>query len=66
MKINYACNLLRFSELTVLEIASKTKYSSLSHFNHIFKKQTGMTPSEYRINNSVSADYDDDDDDDYE
>jgi len=66
MKINYACNLLRFSELTVLEIASKTKYSSLSHFNHIFKKQTGMTPSEYRINNSVSDDYDDDDDDDYE
>lgn len=66
MKINYACNLLRFSALTVLEIASKTKYSSLSHFNHIFKKQTGMTPSEYRINNSVSVDHDDDDDDDYE
>ncbi len=63
MKINYACNLLRFSELTVVEIASKTKYSSLSHFNHIFKKQTGMTPSEYRINNSSSLDYDEDDDD---
>lgn len=53
MKINYACNLLRFSELTVVDIASKTKYSSLSHFNHIFKKQVGMTPSEYRVNNSV-------------
>lgn len=53
MKINYACNLLRFSELTVVDIASKTKYSSLSHFNHIFKKQVGMTPSEYRVNNSA-------------
>ncbi len=53
MKINYACSLLRFSELTVVDIASKTKYSSLSHFNHIFKKQVGMTPSEYRVNNSV-------------
>lgn len=55
MKINYACNLLRFSELTVVDIASKTKYSSLSHFNHIFKKQIGMTPSEYRINNSTNT-----------
>lgn len=53
MKVNYACNLLRFSELTVVDIAAKTKYSSLSHFNHIFKKQVGMTPSEYRVNNSV-------------
>ena len=66
MKINYACNLLRFSELTVVEIASKTKYSSLSHFNHIFKKQIGMTPSEYRINNSITSSGDDEDEDDDE
>ena len=56
MKINYACNLLRFSEMTVVDIAAKTKYSSLSHFNHIFKKQVGMTPSEYRVNSSVVKD----------
>lgn len=53
MKITYACNLLRFSELTVVDIATKAKYSSLSHFNHIFKKQVGMTPSEYRVNNLI-------------
>ena len=51
LKIKYACNLLRFSELSVVDVAAKTKYSSLSHFNHIFKKHVGMTPSEYRINN---------------
>ena len=51
MKLKYACNLLRFSELSVVDVAAKTRYSSLSHFNHIFKKHVGMTPSEYRINN---------------
>lgn len=56
MKINYACNLLRFSTLPVVDIATKTKYSSLSHFNHIFKKHMSMTPSEYRANNYISGD----------
>ena len=65
LKIKYACNLLRFSELSVVDVAAKTKYSSLSHFNHIFKKHVGMTPSEYRINHFAvdHSDVDDEEDD---
>ena len=48
LKINYACTLLRYTESSPLEISNKLAYDSLSHFNRIFKKITGMSPIEYR------------------
>ena len=47
MKINYACSLLETSNYTTLTIAEKIGFYSLSHFNHLFKKQTGFSPREY-------------------
>lgn len=48
MKLKYACNLLKTSNFTVLEISSRIGYNSLSHFNRIFKKNVGCTPKAYR------------------
>lgn len=48
-RINEACKLLSDdSEKTVLEIALQSGFSSKSSFNTLFKKQTELTPSEYR------------------
>ena len=48
LKISYACNLLRYTDASTLEISSKLAYDSLSHFNRTFKKITGRTPIEYK------------------
>ena len=48
LKINYACTLLRYTDSSPLNISSQLAYDSLSHFNRIFKKETGMSPIEYR------------------
>lgn len=48
LKINYACNLLKNSNLSVLDIACEIGYFGLSHFNHIFKSTIGCTPTMYR------------------
>lgn len=49
-KMNYACSLLETTNCTTLDIADKLNYSSLSHFNKMFKKYIGCTPREYRKN----------------
>ena len=48
LRINYAANLLICSNYSILDISEQTGYSSLSHFNHTFKRIIGSTPSEYR------------------
>ena len=52
LKISYACTLLRHTDASPLEISNKIAYDSLSHFNRIFKKITGMSPVAYRKNQS--------------
>jgi AraC-like DNA-binding protein len=48
-RIRNACELLiNNSEKSVTDIALESGFSSKSSFNTIFKKQTGLTPSEYR------------------
>jgi len=47
-RINYAANLLSFSDYTIVDISYMINYSSLSHFNRTFKSILGYTPSEYR------------------
>ncbi len=51
VKMNHAVELLEHTNLSHLEICAKLGYSSLSHFNHIFKRFFGKTPSYYRKNN---------------
>lgn len=40
--------LLFYDELTLTEIAYKMSYSSVAHLSNQFKKETGMTPSEFK------------------
>ena len=47
-KLAYAKQLLRTTSMTTLQICEKVGYTSLSAFNHLFKKTFSMTPSEYR------------------
>lgn len=51
-KIEYARNLLRRTNLSILDIAMDLGFFSVSHFNHLFKKETGLTPSQYRNKHS--------------
>lgn len=47
-KMESAKRLLTSTELTVLDIAGRLGYGSVSHFNKLFRGSTGMSPGEYR------------------
>ncbi len=46
-KLNRAAQFLRERRYTISEIADMTGFSTLSHFSTSFKKQFGVSPSEY-------------------
>lgn len=48
LRIAKSCNLLMNSELSVLEIAMKCGFGSLSQYGRWFRKLTGRTPMRYR------------------
>ena len=48
VKLDKAKNLLRFSDFTLVEIASYLSFSSQSHFIKLFRDETKMTPKKYR------------------
>jgi AraC-like DNA-binding protein len=47
-KINEAKNLLRFSDISYADIATALSFSSQSHFAAVFKRETLLTPRQYR------------------
>jgi YesN/AraC family two-component response regulator len=47
-KIDKAKNMLRYSQVSLVEISSYLSFSSQSHFIKLFKEETGMTPRKYR------------------
>ena len=47
IKLNRACDLLLYHDLSTLEIANKLGFCSLSHFNHLFKNRYGISPKQY-------------------
>lgn len=47
-RIEKARGLLSDSSLKISEISCQVGYESPAHFSRIFKKNTGMTPQEYR------------------
>ena len=47
-KLSYAKNLLRNSDLKLVDIAMATGYATLAQFNTNFKKKLGLTSKEYR------------------
>jgi len=50
MRISYASELLRESDLSIGEIGVKCGFNDYFYFNKIFKKITGFTPSQFRAN----------------
>ena len=48
VRIDRAKNALRDPALSVREVGAMSGYSDPNYFSRIFKKQTGMTPREYR------------------
>lgn len=47
-KMQEAKRLLRYSELTLSEIANLLGFSSQAYFQTVFKRESGITPTEYR------------------
>ncbi len=48
LRLNRAKELLRTSSMKSTQIAHETGYNDSHYFSYIFKKNTGITPSEYR------------------
>lgn len=48
MRIDHAKRLLEQDERKIYEIALETGYQDVKYFNRVFKKETGVTPVEYR------------------
>jgi AraC-like DNA-binding protein len=48
IRIRKALDLLRLTDMSVMEICLETGFNHLSHFNRMFKKATGTTPLKYR------------------
>ncbi len=52
-KIEKVKELLIYDELTLSEIADNMGYSSVSHLSSQFKKETGMTPTQFKKQSGV-------------
>jgi AraC family L-rhamnose operon transcriptional activator RhaR len=48
LRIEEACTLLKHTDNKIIVIAQKVGYKDIKHFNELFKKLTGMTPSVYK------------------
>ncbi|PCJ27512.1 MAG: AraC family transcriptional regulator [SAR86 cluster bacterium] len=55
-RVEYVCECLKLdNDIGLLDLGLKAGFSSKSSFNSVFKKHTGVTPSQYRIKVSNSA-----------
>lgn len=48
LKMAIACDCLKTTDMPVVELSNMLGYTSLSHFNRIFKEYTSQTPAAYR------------------
>lgn len=48
LRVGYACRLLASNQMDISQIGIECGFNTLSHFNRIFKRITGFTPSGYR------------------
>jgi AraC family transcriptional regulator len=49
LRLERAKSLLRETEMTVIEVAGETGWSSLAHFNAVFRRRVGYTPRQFRM-----------------
>lgn len=54
-KIETAQNMLIYSDYSIAEISTTLAFPSQSYFTEIFRKQTGLTPNQYRFLNTRSS-----------
>lgn len=52
MRLNYAENLLRSSQMPITEVAYESGFGSLSYFSRCFHTARGLSPQEYRKQHS--------------
>ncbi|XID92000.1 response regulator [Paenibacillaceae bacterium WGS1546] len=52
LRLERAMELLRESELKIADISERVGYPDMRHFSQIFRKKSGLTPSEYRLSAS--------------
>jgi transcriptional regulator GlxA family with amidase domain len=48
LRLDRARRLLAQTDLPIIEVAGETGWSSLAHFNSVFRRRSGSTPSRYR------------------
>lgn len=54
VKMKRAGWLLRNTDMKIIEVADRLYYKDIGYFSRLFKKQYGITPSEYRIPENYS------------
>lgn len=47
-RLDYAANLLIYTDETILTILMESGFENTSHFYHLFQKKFGLTPAKYR------------------
>ena len=55
VRCDKAQTLLRDTGLSISEVGEAVGFVSSAHFSHVFKKITGMTPTEYRIDTQADG-----------
>ena len=50
-----AKDLLTETSLSISQVGEQVGFVSSAHFSHVFRKMTGMTPTEYRLGCVLSA-----------
>ena len=50
-----AKNLLRTGDMSISQVGEQVGFVSSAHFSHVFKKMTGSTPTEYRLDTAPYA-----------
>jgi two-component system, response regulator YesN len=48
-RIESACKLLKSTNLTVKDVAARSGYTDVGYFSKAFRKMTGLTPRQYRL-----------------
>jgi two-component system, response regulator YesN len=49
-RIGKACELFKSGEYMIYEVADRTGFTSSQYFSKVFRKYTGVTPNQYRLN----------------
>ncbi|MBQ8439565.1 MAG: helix-turn-helix transcriptional regulator, partial [Clostridia bacterium] len=52
-RMEKSCELLKSTDLPVIEVAERCGYPNLSNFNRMFLRIVGTSPSRYRKENMV-------------